>query len=79
MYQPGLDQLARIRYQELLDEAAQERAARQQRNNEPGTAFGRLTAALTALIRRPDNSAKPQAVECAPSETRQPHWGGSKA
>jgi hypothetical protein len=50
MYQPGLDQgLARIRYAQVLEEAAQERAERQARAAAaPKPAARRLAPALAA-------------------------------
>ena len=49
MYQPGMDQgLARIRYAEVLEEAANERADRQARAAAPQPALRRLAVGLAA-------------------------------
>jgi hypothetical protein len=49
MYQPGLDQgLAQIRYAEVLEEAANERADRKARAGSPQPAARRLVLVLAA-------------------------------
>ena len=50
MYQPGLNrQLSQIRYSEVLDEAAHERAARRQRKAGQTPTAWRLVAAAIAI------------------------------
>jgi hypothetical protein len=50
MYQPGLDQgLAQIRYAEILEEAANERADRKARAAAPKPAAHRLALSLAAV------------------------------
>jgi hypothetical protein len=50
MYQPGMDQgLARIRYAEVLEEAAQERAERQSQRLTPKQAGRGLVFAFAAV------------------------------
>ena len=51
MYQPGMDQgLARIRYAEMLEEAARERGERQARRTTPKPAARRLVLAFAAVV-----------------------------
>ena len=51
MYQPGFDQgLARIRYAELLEEAANERADRQARGAQAQPAARRWALALAVVL-----------------------------
>jgi hypothetical protein len=51
MYQPGMDQgLAQIRYAEMLDEAANERAERKVQTVAPKQAARRLLLASAAVL-----------------------------
>jgi len=50
MYQPGMDQgLAQIRYNDMLEAAAQERAERKPRADAPKAVARRLALALAAV------------------------------